>query len=479
VSSDPRQAAGEVDATDVVVVGGGVGGLIAARACALAGRRVILVEASPALGGTVGSHVVDGLRLDSGAESFATRRGTVAAYLAELGLADRIVQPSPDGAWVQLAGRAIQLPRTGLLGIPAHPFDPTVATAIGRAGVARARADLLLPAAVGAKERTLGGLVRARMGDRVVDRLVAPIVSGVHSAHPDEVDADAVAPGLRQGLAEQGSLGRAVASMRAASPAGSAVSGIAGGVHLLVDALLAELDRLGVDVRTSLAVESVHRHRSHEGAAAHDDWHVDLADGRGIDATGVVLAIPASGLLRLFTGLAPRRVTDGWPRPSSVELVTLVVRAPELDPAPRGTGVLVAADAPGIRAKALTHATAKWPWLRELAGDRHVLRLSYGRAGGGDDTAALPDDELAALAVRDASALLGVDLAGRVTGSARVRWTNALPFAASGHRERVQAVRDEAAEHPGLEITGSAVAGTGLASVVADALAAADRVLAR
>jgi oxygen-dependent protoporphyrinogen oxidase len=479
VASDPRQAAGEVDPTDVVVVGGGVGGLIAARACALAGQRVILVEASPALGGTVGSHVVDGLRLDSGAESFATRRGTVAAYLGELGLADRIVQPNPDGAWVQLADRAIQLPRTGLLGIPAHPFDATIATAIGRAGVARAKADLVLPAAVGAKERTLGGLVRARMGDRVVDRLVAPIVSGVHSAHPDEVDADAVAPGLRAGLAEQGSLGRAVASMRAASPAGSAVSGIAGGVHLLVDALVADLERLGVDVRTSLAVESVHRHRSHEGAAAYDDWHVELADGRGIDAAGVVLAIPAAGLIRLFGGLAPRTVTEGWPEPSSVELVTLVVRAPELDAAPRGTGVLVSADAPGIRAKALTHATAKWPWLKELAGDRHVLRLSSGRAGGDDDTAAVPDDELTAIAVRDASALLGVDLAGRVTGSARVRWTNALPFAASGHRERVQAVRDEAAEHPGLEITGSAVAGTGLASVVADAVAAADRVLAR
>ncbi|WP_414171400.1 protoporphyrinogen/coproporphyrinogen oxidase [Clavibacter tessellarius] len=193
----------------------------------------------------------------------------------------------------------------------------------------------------------------------------------------------------------------------------------------------------------------------------------------------MVLTIPAAGLVRLFSGLAPRAVTEGWPEPSSVELVTLVVRAPSLDAAPRGTGVLVSADVPDVRAKALTHATAKWPWLKELAGDRHVLRLSYGRAGGHDDTAAVPDDELTAIAVRDASALLGTDLAGRVTGSARVRWTNALPFAASGHRERVQAVRDEAAEHPGLEITGSAVAGTGLASVVADAVAAADRVLAR
>ena len=31
----------------------------------------------------------------------------------------------------------------------------------------------------------------------------------------------------------------------------------------------------------------------------------------------------------------------------------------------------------GVHARALTHATAKWEWLRERAGGRHVLRLSY------------------------------------------------------------------------------------------------------
>ena len=39
-----------------------------------------------------------------------------------------------------------------------------------------------------------------------------------------------------------------------------------------------------------------------------------------------------------------------------------------------------------VRAKALTHATAKWPWLarrvRDAAGPGwHVVRLSYGRIG--------------------------------------------------------------------------------------------------
>ena len=93
---------------------------------------------------------------------------------------------------------------------------------------------------------------------------------------------------------------------------------------------------------------------------------------------------------------------------TAVLICTLVVDDHRLDAAPRGTGVLVSAHATGVRAKALTHATAKWPWLAELAGPgRHVLRLSYGR---GDGTDLPAESELAAVALADAAELLGVAL---------------------------------------------------------------------
>jgi oxygen-dependent protoporphyrinogen oxidase len=80
------------------------------------------------------------------------------------------------------------------------------------------------------------------------------------------------------------------------------------------------------------------------------------------------------------------------------------------------------------------------------------------------------------VAIADASALLGVPLEdASVTGFARIRWTNTVPFAARGQRARVAAVRAEVTQQPGLEVTGAWIAGTGLASVVADAEAAAAR----
>src|SRR5699024_8852284 len=90
----------------------------------------------------------------------------------------------------------------------------------------------------------------------------------------------------------------------------------------------------------------------------------------------------------------------------AVTIVTLVVRSDALDAAPRGTGVLTV---PGShRAKALTHTTAKWPWVADEAGAGvHAVRVSFGSADGAPATDGLSGAEAAVLALEEASALLG------------------------------------------------------------------------
>jgi protoporphyrinogen/coproporphyrinogen III oxidase len=157
--------------------------------------------------------------------------------------------------------------------------------------------------------------------------------------------------------------------------------------------------------------------------------------------------------------------------------VTLVLDAPALDAAPRGTGVLVAAGTPGVAAKALTHSTAKWQWLADAAGGRHVVRLSYGRAGAPNPLDGRTDDEVTALALADASVLLGVPLdASQLRGAGRSAWRDALSQATIGQPDRVRSLEDALAAEPGVEATGSWVAGTGLASVIPHALEAARRI---
>lgn len=502
---DPLAEPGaEHRAADVVVVGGGIAGLVAALECARLGLGVIVLEQAERPGGCVGRIDLDGLALDSGAESFATRNGSVAELLGRLGLDGEIVPPDPSGAWLVWGDRgerrAAPLPRTGVLGIPANPLGDDVRAIIGWRGAWRAWLDRIMPILKIGRAERLGPLVRQRMGAAVLDRLVTPISAGVYSTDPDDLDVDVVAPGLNEAMTRAGSLSGGVGQLVAARRAGSAVLGLRGGMHTLVDALVAELARFGVEVRTGVRVTGLERRpaRPSDAEAVASAWRAlgtvagtDAGTDAGttaspdspghpviVDARFAILATPAHVSRGLLAGIAPEAALAAeWPDAASVELVTLVLDAPALDAAPRGTGVLVAADAPGVTAKALTHSSAKWAWLAEAAGGRHVVRLSYGRAGAANPLAVLDDDAVADLAVRDASALLGLPLdATQVRAVGRSAWRDALSQASVGQPARVRALESVLEDHTGLALAGSWVAGTGLASVVPHAIEAAGRI---
>ncbi len=409
------------DGEPFVVVGGGIAGLVVARRLALAGRAVTLLEAGDRLGGAVAPVTVAGAAIDAGAESFATRSDAVPALLRELGLDTDVVTPAAGSAWVHRAdGRSVPLPAAGVLGIPADPRAPDVRRAVGRIGAWRARLDRVLPTRVGAEAASVDGLVRARMGAAVADTLVAPVVRGVYSRDSATMPVAVAAPRLPGLLRERGSLSAAVAALRADAPAGSLVAGLRGGMLRLSAALAADVARLGVDVRLGAAATVIEPTRA-------------VADGR--EHTGrVVLAASAPDA----------------PPARPVTLVTLVVDAPALDEAPRGTGVLVAPGA-AVTARALTHVTAKWTWVAASLPGRHVLRLSYDEA---------PADA-AATARSDAAAMLGVALPDPEEVAVRT-W--------------LRSARDP--RELGMPRVGEAVAGTGLAAVVAQAEGTASSLLA-
>ncbi|WP_265522689.1 protoporphyrinogen/coproporphyrinogen oxidase [Oerskovia flava] len=473
---------------DAIVVGAGVAGLTVAHTLRRAGLAVVVFEASDAVGGPVRGDAftaLPGLSLDVGAESFAARGSAVGELAAELGL--DVVQPAPLSAWAHADGRSFPLPRAGVLGIPASPWDRDVLRAVGVPGVLRAALDRVAPRSW-VDTQTFETFARSRVGRRVTERLVAPVATGVHSAPLDRLDVDAVAPGLRAAYEREGSLSQAVASLRALAPAGSAVRGIDGGMHRLVEALAAAVtspDAGGPagEIRTGHEVVGLER--------TSDGWLVSVQAPPGTDANGpplalraprVVAATPAVvDLLTPLVGSATDPVPDPEPG-ADIRLVTLLLDAPALDSAPRGSGLLVAPARRSwseqgsahvraredVTAKALTHSTAKWPWLADrlrtaVGPGHHVVRLSYGRMG---QVGVEPD---LALVTSDASRLLGTDLDGRVLDHLSTRWNGSLPPPTPAYRREVAAFVERVGATPGLGVAGGWVAGTGLAAIVGHA----------
>ena len=541
---------------DALVIGGGIAGLTAAWDLVRAGLRPLLMEARGYTGGLVAAGSIGGARMDLGAEGFVVRGQAATSMLAELGLRTAAPHGRPrlflpplapgDGAGSSRWGLH-RFPDHAYLGIPADPLAADVVAIIGQEAARRAAQDADLPGEVGTSPEDpadLASFVTARMGAGVLERLVRPIVAGIHSADPADLAADVVMPGLRRATAELGSLSAAVAAVlerrraRKDGAGGRSVdAAVEGGLFRLTDALGEAIEAGGGSVRTRAGAQWLRPGGGQDCAdgQAPTAWRVGIAPTRRgptpsdepvpdgaqevVATDRVVVACSAGAALRLLRGIPglPASATElTVPVGAPIARFTLVARAPELSGEPVGSGLLVAPTGvaepgelagpaaassagtgasvpdshgtdPGggpaslmdcpVRAKALSHLSAKWLWvgaeLRALHGpDVHALRLSYGRPG-----QPRPQVDLQ-VALDDVAALTGVRIEPEaVIDHMLVRWDGTLPPVTPTYRERTRHLEEQLAPVTGLEVTGAWVAGTGIAAVVEHARAAAGRLM--
>lgn len=450
----------------VVVVGGGIAGLSAAhRLSALSGSnapRITLLEAEGRLGGKIRTERIGGLALDVGPEALLTRQPAALELCRELGLADDLVAPVAERAFVWL-DELRPLPPRLLAGAPDGAGTVVRSRILSPRGLARAGLDLVLPATPLDEDVSIGRLVRSRMGDEVLERLIDPLLGGIHAGRCDELSARATAPQLLAAVREQRSLVRGLRAMAAGAPTGggSPFMTLRGGLVELVTALEDRL--MAADLRTgtrAAAVEPL-------GAGRH---RVVLEGGEVLEADHVVLAAPAFAAADLLAGAAPAlartlREIDY----ASVATVALAY-APGTVTLPEGaSGLLV----PPTRPRTITASTwssAKWA---HLAGGPVLIKCAVGTAGA--RTALDLDDATLLQRVRDdLQAAAGVDaepVETRIT-----RFPHGLPQYRVGHLDRVAAIDAALAELPGVQLAGAAYRGVGVAACIADGAAAAARI---
>ena len=429
----------------------------------------------------IGSAEVAGADLETGVTCWSTRGGAVRRLVGEMMPDAAVVTPRDDREWIVGSGKAAApVPAQSVLGIPANTWDEDARRLIGWSGTWRAYLDRLRPPLTIGAQRSLGRLVRGRMGGQVRERLVAPITVDRFGLDPDQVDVELAAPGLSSALTRTGSLGGAVAEL-SLDAADASIQGLDGGMPGLVTALRDRLVERGVDIRLGSRVVRVDRADETWTIGLQGEPHadVDAGDVEGHEALVADAVIVATDEVaaRALLGQAlddPARATTtaaGVAR----EVVTLVVDAPELDAAPRGVHIHAVPGA--LRATGLVHETARWEWLaRRVGSGRHVLRVAFGGPAAPPATADLGDAEVRALAVAEASALLGVPLdERRVVDARRDAFTLVPPASLLGAAERTAELRRAESRRPGIAVVGAWVAGSGLARVVADAQEQADR----
>lgn len=456
----------------VVVIGGGLAGLVAARDLARTGvgLRVTLLEGADRVGGKLRLAEVGGHVVDVGAEAMLAGRPEGVALLRDLGAGDDVVTPETTSASIWSRGCLHPVPSATLMGVP---------------GSADGLGELLTPGEVARLEDeqpfggsvepdvSVGAYIGARLGPAVVDRLVEPLLGGVYAGRADELSLRATMPAVWSAAVAGDSL--TAAARRAAPPPPPpgqsrrpVFAGLRGGLGrlpaLLVDSLPAE-----VSVRTSSMVRGLertaHGYRVLVGPTTHEEW---------IGADAVVVATPPTPAGRLLATVAPGAAAGLGEIPTaSSAVVTLAVPRAALPDLP-GSGFLVPS-ADGHLVKGATFSANKWAWTGALDPEIVHLRASIGRAGE-EELLQRPDDELVATCVTEVGLAVGGPLPSPVDAHVQ-RWGGGLPQYVVGHVDRMAAVTAAVARVPGLELAGATYQGVGIPAVIASGQAAARAVV--
>jgi protoporphyrinogen/coproporphyrinogen III oxidase len=487
-SDDPRDElpgtaqAGSRSSRHVVVVGAGITGLAAAHALVTRGPadlRVTVLEASERLGGKVRTTPFGGQAVDEGADAFLARVPWATDLARAVGLGDDLVSPATGHAWLWSRGALRRLPAGIVLGVPTSALAVLRSGILSPGGVARAGLDLVLPRR--RSDGSVAGLVRARLGREVDERLVEPLLGGIYAGRTASMDLATSAPQLAAAAGRHRSLTLGLRAERRTNPPDPKAPVFFAprqGMGVLVDRLAGLLAASGrATVRTRAAVTAI------DGAATDGDGlriSVEAPGGArrstdGLQADAVVLAAPAFAAAAVLARSAPgtasllRRIDH-----AGVVLVTIALPADALPGPLVGSGLLVPVPE-GRLITAVSWASSKWAHLRRPG--RVLLRVSAGRDG--DERAlAMSDDELCDVVLAELREIMGLRAepdAVRIS-----RWPDAFPQYRPGHGDLVDRIVASAErELPGLHLAGAGYRGIGLPACIRQGQEAATAVLAQ
>lgn len=295
---------------DVVVLGAGPAGLMAARKLAQRGRSVVVLERAPAVGGMAGSFEIAGIRVDFGSHRLhRVLEPRLEAELEEL-LGDDL-QRRPRKGRISLAGRWLSFPlRLGDL-VKHLPRRLLV-----RIGFDTALGPFRRP-----KGEDAGSVIESRLGPTVARTFYTPYLRKLWDSPLEDLSTE---------LADRRVSARSGLSV--VKKALAARKGEGGAYYLyprrgfgqiseaVADAAVAG----GADIRLGVEVTGVD--------LGTDLVRVRLADGKVMDAGTLLSSIPAPALAHLAAAPEPVREAAGRLRHRAMVLAYLVLDADQLTP---------------------------------------------------------------------------------------------------------------------------------------------------
>ena len=203
----------------IAIVGGGLSGLATAVKLHIAdpSLELSLFEAGDRVGGVIHTEQEKGFLIDLGADMFATKPSNALDLCRELGLEDRLIKPQQRGrgARIVFRGRLVPIPE-GFVLMRATQWLPMLTTPLlSIPGKLRFLAERWIrPLGNEESDETVANFVRRRMGEQVLQRIVAPLTAGIYTADVEKLSMRATMKPIAEMERRYGSLAAATSARR-------------------------------------------------------------------------------------------------------------------------------------------------------------------------------------------------------------------------------------------------------------------------
>lgn len=443
-----------------VVIGGGITGLSAMHYLERMKKQhgleleLELVEKDEELGGKIRTVKKEGFTMEVGADSIVARHASVLPLVEELGLEEQMVYNGTGISYLYTDNQLHAIPKDTVFGIPMDREALFSSTLVSEQGKERAMQDFETVNDRFTKDSSIGEFLEAFLGKELVDRQIAPVLSGVYSGSLRELTLASTLPYLIDYKNDYGSIikGFEVHKETFQGAANKKFISFDGGMAALIDRLEEQMET--AFVRKGVETSSLEKRDGR--------YKLGFSDGTSSEADFIVLAIPHQQAQALVKDDALDE-EFGQLINSSLISVYLGYDLPDEQLPADGTGFIVS-EGSDLACNACTWTSRKWP--HTSAQHKLLVRLFYKSTNPVfAELQHSSDEQIAAKAKADIQKSLGIEQQPAVIEI--TPWNELMPNYHMGHKTAVMSLEARlAGAYPGVYLAGSSYYGVGIGACI-------------
>lgn len=466
---------GVCEVTTIVVIGGGITGLSTLHYLLQELKdkeqqqdiELVLIEASETLGGKIRT-VHDGeFIMETGADSIVSRKTNVAPLLEELGLLNQVVYNATGTSFIYTQEGLKKIPDESVFGIPLSLQALAESELVSAAGKVEALKDYYTPNDTFTKDDSLGEFLEAFLGKEIVQKQIAPVISGVYSGDLHDLTIASTFPYLLEYKNTYGSImgGLAANKEKYLGSGNKKFISFKDGVSVLIDTLERSAVQRGAKIYKGTAAKKLER-------KAHG-YQLELSSGKVLEADYVVISTMGSAAQKLLQNPQLNEEFDQLYTKSLIS-VYLAYDISDEELTYHGTGFIAAKDS-GVKCDACTWTSRKWEHTSENG--RLLMRLFYKSSNPHyEDLIQLSDEALKQVGMTDIRRSLGIS--AEPVSCEVTKWHDNMPNYHLKHRQVVESLERKMEDlYPNVILAGCSYYGVGIPDCMANGEKTAHQIL--